>query len=336
MGAEVFTAGRSDTFVPIDTEDMSRERLNQLQTYVEEKAEEDVRLDAVISTDGDSDRPLVCGIDGWGRLQFINGDLLGLLVADFLEAQAVVVPISSNDAVDRHLALKGIKPFKTKIGSPYVIQTMDAVRNEGDLSVVGWEANGGFLTGSELNFKGRKLSPLATRDAFFPILVVLFAAIEQDCSLVDLLGKLPARFGKAGLIDQFPQDSSRALLQKWTPDIEGLLDWELRNGEAQLRLVSGERRPATVEETLMIAHLCEESAQYFQDDEGFSDIERINYIDGVRIYFENGDIAHIRPSGNAPQLRFYAVADSQMRADAMVELALREPDGLLRSMESGL
>jgi len=53
----------------------------------------------------------------------------------------------------------------------------------------------------------------------------------------------------------------------------------------------------------------------------------------VRIYFNNGDVAHIRPSGNAPQLRIYANGDSQARADAIVELALSEPDGILRQLE---
>ncbi|MEL0060294.1 MAG: hypothetical protein VW711_09060 [Verrucomicrobiales bacterium] len=56
-------------------------------------------------------------------------------------------------------------------------------------------------------------------------------------------------------------------------------------------------------------------------------------MDGVRIYIDSGDIAHIRPSGNAPQLRFYAVANSQQRAEQMVRDALAEPSGLLRSME---
>ena len=56
-------------------------------------------------------------------------------------------------------------------------------------------------------------------------------------------------------------------------------------------------------------------------------------MDGVRFYFDSGDIAHIRPSGNAPQLRFYAVANSQQRAEQMVRDALAEPSGLLRSME---
>jgi phosphomannomutase len=67
---------------------------------------------------------------------------------------------------------------------------------------------------------------------------------------------------------------------------------------------------------------------------GFDDIVRINTLDGVRIYFRNSDIAHIRPSGNAPQLRIYAVANTQARANEIVEMSLREPDGLLRKLEA--
>ena len=60
---------------------------------------------------------------------------------------------------------------------------------------------------------------------------------------------------------------------------------------------------------------------------------RINVLDGVRISFNNGDVAYIRPSGNAPQLRIYANSDSQARADQIVEFALREPEGILRQLE---
>jgi len=56
-------------------------------------------------------------------------------------------------------------------------------------------------------------------------------------------------------------------------------------------------------------------------------------LDGVRVYFHNGDVAHVRPSGNAPQLRIYANSSSQARADQIVELGLREPDGILRQLE---
>jgi phosphomannomutase len=66
---------------------------------------------------------------------------------------------------------------------------------------------------------------------------------------------------------------------------------------------------------------------------GFDDIVRINVLDGVRVHFHNGDVAHTRPSGNAPQLRVYANSDAQARADQIVELGLREPDGILHQME---
>jgi hypothetical protein len=61
------------------------------------------------------------------------------------------------------------------------------------------------------------------------------------------------------------------------------------------------------------------------DDNSGEILIRINVIDGLRIYFANGEIAHIRPSENAPQLRIYAVADSQARAEAIVELRSKSP-----------
>ena len=45
----------------------------------------------------------------------------------------------------------------------------------------------------------------------------------------------------------------------------------------------------------------------------------------LRVYFHNGDVAHVRPSGNAPQLRIYANSGSQARADQIVELAVGNP-----------
>jgi phosphomannomutase len=73
--------------------------------------------------------------------------------------------------------------------------------------------------------------------------------------------------------------------------------------------------------------------RFFTAALGFDDIVRINVLDGVRVYFRNGDVAHVRPSGNAPQLRIYANSDSQARADQIVELGLREPDGIWRQLE---
>jgi phosphomannomutase len=69
---------------------------------------------------------------------------------------------------------------------------------------------------------------------------------------------------------------------------------------------------------------------------GFARIARLNYTDGVRIYFSNGDVAHVRPSGNADELRIYAVADTQPRADAITATGIAEPDGILRRLEKAV
>ena len=75
---------------------------------------------------------------------------------------------------------------------------------------------------------------------------------------------------------------------------------------------------------------------FFPVEAGFNGIAKLNYIDGVRITFENGDVVHVRPSGNADELRVYAVADSQQRAEHIAELAILEPDGILRQLEKSL
>jgi phosphomannomutase len=73
--------------------------------------------------------------------------------------------------------------------------------------------------------------------------------------------------------------------------------------------------------------------RFFPAEMGFGRIMRLNYIDGVRAVFSNGDVAHVRPSGNADELRIYAVADTQERADAIAGMAVAEPGGILRRME---
>lgn len=291
LGALVVPTRRSETFIPIDTEDITAERLADLQ----EMADAEGGADAIVSTDGDSDRPLVAGLDDDGRVRFFGGDLLGIIVAKYLGADAVAIPISANDAVDVELS----NVTKTKIGSPYVVKAMQAA--EGD-NVVGWEANGGFLTGSTIEKDGRTLEPLPTRDAVLPILCVLYAAREKDCTLSALFDELPPRFSKAGLIDDFPRETSLEIVRRFTP---GDFD-AIRN----------------------------ELSRVFTTELGFDTITDINTIDGLRIFFANGDIAHIRPSGNAPQLRIYAVANSAARAEAIVASALGEPDGILRSLEA--
>src|SRR5438132_7183652 len=139
-----------------------------------------------------------------------------MIVAEELGADAVVVPISCNDAVDRG-ALKQLVEPKTRIGSPYVIAGMEKARQKGRKRICGWEANGGFLTGSDLEHDGRILKALPTRDAVLPILSVLFSMAAQSVSMTSLFERQPKRFSRAALLKNFIRLTSSNIIKTFSP-----------------------------------------------------------------------------------------------------------------------
>lgn len=342
LGAEVVGAGRAETFIPIDTENVTGELLDRLEGLVEASAN-GRPVDAIVSTDGDSDRPLVAAVspkthaEPRRRVRFLPGDLLGIVVADYLGIDAAAVPISANDAIERRMRERGVFLKKTKIGSPFVIAGMDEIaRSAAYTRIVGWEANGGFLVGSPIE-RGRGLiGALPTRDSTLPILANLFAATDARVGLSALWDRLPARYGCAGLIDNVPVAVSRAISARLVPSGD-VSEVGLEGGGQVVDLSHASTAPTL---TARDADAWRERkallTRFFTPSLGFDDIVRINVLDGVRVYFKSGDVAHVRPSGNAPQLRIYANSDSQARADRIVELGLREPDGILRTMEKAL
>jgi phosphomannomutase len=324
LGADVVAAGRSDTFVALDTENVVAEQLDVLEALAVGAERDGAPVHAVVSTDGDSDRPLVAAVvpasdvgPGERRVRFLPGDLLGIVVAELLAARTVAVPISANDAVERRMRERGIRLEKTKIGSPYVIAAIDGMLAEGrPTPIVGWEANGGFLAGTDIAFGGRTLTALPTRDSTLPIIANLFAAAREGTALIRIWGRLPARFGQSGLLDEVPVEVMRALMVRLVPP-----------GDVTEVDFASEAMPPWDEIRATLARA-------FPSALGFDEIVRINVVDGVRVTFRNGDIAHVRPSGNAPQLRIYANSDTQARADRIVADGLREPDGILRTLVS--
>jgi len=264
----------------------------------------------------------------------LPGDLLGIVVAEYLRADAAAVPISANDAVERRMGKRGVALEKTKIGSPYVISALDELRRAGKhIWIVGWEVNGGFLTGSDIALTAGTLIALPTRDSTLPILANLFAAAEQLIGLAALWNQLPARFGRAGLLDNVPVVVSQDILAHLIPP-GAVIEVEFDDtGRVFDRSRPGAVPPLAEPATLDWQQRKATLKRFFTPALGFDDIVRINVLDGVRVYFHNGDVAHVRPSGNAPQLRIYANSNSQARADQIIELALREPDGILRQLE---
>lgn len=269
LGAEVVVLGRSDTFVPIDTEAVSKQDEAQACSWCREH-----QLDAVVSTDGDGDRPWIC--DETGR--FLRGDLVGILTAQWLGANAVVTPVSSNTALEKSKLFDSI--LRTRIGSPFVIEGMQLLATQGLSGIVGFEANGGVLVQDTL----RGLHALPTRDSVLPILAILTKVKETGIPLSHLSQTLPQRCTQADRIQDFPNECSRSL-------ITSLIDDRVK-----------------LEKFLSFAG---------------SNVSAVNTIDGLRTEFESGDVVHLRPSGNAPELRCYTESASNERASLLLTETLK-------------
>ena len=199
LGAETVSLGRSDTFVPVDTEAFGDALFAPLTGWVREH-----HLDAIVSADGDADRPLL--MDGQGA--FVRGDALGLMAAKFFRARAVVTPVTSNSAIERTGFFEEV--VRTRVGSPFVVAGMEEA---GD-SVVGFEANGGTFVGTGFAIAGVPLAPLPTRDAILPVLAALALARAENCTLAEYVARLPLQVAMADRLQEVPGERSSELLRR--------------------------------------------------------------------------------------------------------------------------
>ncbi|MFM5213322.1 phosphomannomutase [Aeromonas hydrophila] len=200
LGADVIRIERSEQFVPIDTEAVGEEDKVKARMWSVE-----YQLDAIFSTDGDGDRPLVADENG----EWLRGDILGLLCARALNIEALAIPISSNTIIASCGYFKKVQ--LTKIGSPYVIAAFSDLLSHYQ-RVAGFEANGGFLLGSNIDFNGVLLTALPTRDAVLPFLMLLAATGKSAIS--HLVYALPNRYTYSDRAQNYPVVCSQALLRK--------------------------------------------------------------------------------------------------------------------------
>nr|WP_274143147.1 phosphomannomutase [Enterovibrio sp. ZSDZ35] len=199
LGADVVSLERSDQFVPIDTEAVSDSDKEKARKWSQEH-----ELDFIFSTDGDGDRPLVSDENG----NWLRGDILGLLCAKELGIEALALPVSCNTGVE----LSGEFPHasRTKIGSPYVIAEFDNLAKS-YRNIAGFEANGGFLLGSDVVYNGTTIKALPTRDAVLPALMLLSAS--KRISISKLVEQLPQRFTHSDRIQNFATEKSVTILE---------------------------------------------------------------------------------------------------------------------------
>ncbi|MBL4759396.1 MAG: phosphomannomutase, partial [Mariprofundaceae bacterium] len=177
----------------------------------------------------------------------------------------------------------------TRIGSPFVIEAMNNALQQGHSHVVGYEANGGFLTASDICMEARNLTALPTRDAIIVPLAILLMASQKDMSISELLQTLPQRFTSSGRLKNFPTELSEEKLSPLKTDLP--------------------------EQNIAAA------SALFSDI--FGKVSHIDNTDGVRITFESEEVVHLRPSGNAPELRCYNETNSNERAEAMNQQCMR-------------
>jgi phosphomannomutase len=240
-------------------------------------AEEYKGIDSIVSTDGDGDRPLVS--DEFGN--WLKGDIVGVLVAKHMGIDSIATPVSSNTVAEKIKHFKNIE--RTKIGSPFVIEAMNSLLEDKANNVAGYEANGGFLTANDIiSANGNKMTALPTRDAVLPILAVILMSVEGDCTISELLAELPTRYTASSKIDDFATEDSQEILKAILAGESDLLD----------NIIS----------------------EYF---EGKTSVESIDTTDGVRVTLANQDVIHLRPSGNAPELRCYTESSSEEKAQKL-------------------
>lgn len=268
LGAECFCFGHLEDFVAVDTEAVSADHMDQMRHALNTHG-----LDAVVSTDGDGDRPLLLDESG----QQINGDVLGALTARFLGANTVVTPLTSTSGIELSGWFETV--IRTRIGSPFVVEAMNQAMARGDDSVVGFEANGGFLVQTAFSLDDGVVDPLPTRDAVLPIVAVLASSKASGDPVSRLAASLPPRVMKAArLKDIAPQEGTRFCL-----------------------IMAG-----SIEARKAFAPI-------------LSNLLAIDTTDGTRLSLADGSIVHFRQSGNAPELRCYVETDTVEATDRLLE-----------------
>lgn len=258
LGAEVIIALPSKEFVAVDTEAFDANPA-LLEIIKNEKPF------ATISADGDGDRPIVIN----EKSEMIPGDILGILCCKFLNADQVVTPVTSNSSLENCGFRKVVR---TKVGSPFVIEAMDSGVTE---TCCGFEANGGFLLGSDVIINGRVLEKLPTRDSVLPAVIPLIMAKQKNMTLSQLVEDLAPLATYSDLIRSFDVSKSQVVLKK-----------------AIDNFTVDSRKPI-----------------------------KVDFTDGVRFYFDDKSIVHLRPSGNAPEFRIYTESKNKSRACELASIA---------------
>jgi phosphomannomutase len=176
--------------------------------------------------------------------------------------------------------------IRTRVGSPYVIEGMGEAAGSGACAIVGFEANGGVLLGSDILRDGRRLGALPTRDAMLPILCALAEVVARKRPLAEIAATFAFKAAASNRLQNVASEKTGAFLLRLQQDRAFRDDLF-----ASLGGVSG-----------------------------------LDIRDGLRMTTRNGEVVHFRASGNAPELRVYVEAAGPERAESLLSWGLSEAE----------
>jgi len=138
----------------------------------------------------------------------------------------------------------------------------------------------GFLIHSDIEVAGGRLRALSTRDGLIVILSILTPALQEGKRISELIATLPKRFTARDRLKNFPIERSAGILRGFDTGSE----------TADRQVIES-----------CFGQLC-------------GRVSAIDRTDGLRVTFANDEVMHLRPSGNAPEIRCYSEAGTDHRA----------------------
>ena len=117
-------------------------------------------------------------------------------------------------------------------------------------------------------------------------------AKQQAFSVSELLQQLPPRYTYSDRLKEFPTELSQARIAAFDTG-------SFEQDKQAIEAVFGQ----------------------------FGQLKSLDRTDGLRITFDNDEVVHLRPSGNAPELRCYNEAASEARAREMNRVCMEIMNG---------
>lgn len=175
------------------------------------------------------------------------------------------------------------KVSRTRLEAGALAASLLQLRRDGADPVVGWDAAGGFWLGSQVLRAGHRLGPLATADGLLPAVALVCAAQARHMTVADLVATFPKRFTANDLVQELPYQASDALLERLAHD-----------------------------EHLIAPLLAPHSGA----------VKALDATDGLRAFFANGDIVHLRAAPSQTAMHCYAEASSASHARKLCDACL--------------